>query len=88
MRNALLRNRFADSLITGFVARPQGYAVLLHQGVDMPVPTEGADTRIACGVIRPGSAASHSMAARNETIASTPRMSPTRTRNAPIDADR
>jgi Cu-Zn family superoxide dismutase len=32
---------------------PQGSSILLHQGADMPGATQGADTRLACGVISP-----------------------------------
>lgn len=34
---------------------PDGSSILLHQGADMPGSTEGADTRLACGVISPAS---------------------------------
>jgi Cu-Zn family superoxide dismutase len=41
---------------------PDGSAIILHQGADMPGATAGAETRIACGVISPAS---------NETSVST-----------------
>ncbi|WP_197415775.1 superoxide dismutase family protein [Mycobacterium sp. IS-1742] len=34
---------------------PDGSSILLHQGSDVPGSTDGADTRIACGVISPAS---------------------------------
>ncbi|ADT98086.1 superoxide dismutase family protein [Mycolicibacterium gilvum] len=42
---------FTEEQLTG----PDGSSILLHEGADMPGAEQGADTRIACGVISPAS---------------------------------
>lgn len=44
-----------DAFTEDQLKSPDGSSILLHQGADMPGSTEGAETRIACGVISPAS---------------------------------
>lgn len=45
----------SDAFTQEELTSPEGSSILLHQGADMPGATEGADTRIACGVLSPAS---------------------------------
>ncbi|MGE2833905.1 superoxide dismutase family protein [Mycobacterium sp. SMC-4] len=45
-----------DAFTEGDLTGPNGSSIMLHQGADMPGATEGADVRLACGVISPATA--------------------------------
>lgn len=68
-----------------------GSSIMLHQGADMPGATEGADIRLACGVISPASAATTSVSTSVSTstvtsVAPPPPATVTETTPAPTSA--
>lgn len=61
----------SDAFTEEQLTDPDGSSIILHEGADMPGATEGADVRLACGVISPATASTSVSTSTSTSVVTT-----------------